>query len=223
MSAFAVIYERSNTTGDPAVYNRIMERLSHRGPDGSDIVSAGNVTMGHWHFWTTPEEVGERQPLELKGSPFKIVLDGRIDNREELFTKLNISPAEGKSLSDASLVLHAYAFWGEDCFKQFVGEFALVIFDEQKNELICARDHLGDRTLFYSDYGSQFVIASEPWAVVGVSLTKPELNESAIAHYFALKATEDGQTFFNNVYELLPAHTITITSTGQRLFALLAA
>ena len=194
-----------------------MERLSHRGPDGSDIFSTGNVTMGHWHFWTTPEEVGERQPLGLKGLPFKIVFDGRIDNREELFTELNISPAEGKSLSDALLVLRAFAFWGEDCFKQFVGEFALVIFDEQKNELICARDHLGDRTLFYADYGSQFVIASEPWAVVGVSLAKPELNEIAIAYYFAVKEMEDGQTFFNNVYELLPAHHMIITLSGQRV------
>jgi asparagine synthase (glutamine-hydrolysing) len=216
LSAFAVIYERSNTTGNPEVFNRIMERLNHRGPDGSDVIAAGNVMMGHWHFWTTPEEVDERQPLALNGLPFKVVLDGRIDNREELFSKLSITPAEGKSLSDAALVLRAYARWNEDCFGHFVGEFALVIFDAQKNEIVCARDQLGDRTLFYASYGTWMVVASEPWAVVGANGIRPELNERVVAHYFALKIPEDGQTFFNNVCELLPAHIMKVNAGNQR-------
>ncbi len=68
-----------------------MERLNHRGPDGSDVFLAGHVAMGHWHFWTTPEEVGERQPLELAGLPFKIVLDGRLDNRADLISEFEVS------------------------------------------------------------------------------------------------------------------------------------
>jgi asparagine synthase (glutamine-hydrolysing) len=215
LSAFAVVYERSNTPGDSVLFNGIMERLNHRGPDGSDVVSAGNITMGHWHFWTTPEEVGERQPLSLNGYPFKLVLDGRLDNREELFAKLRIAPAEGISLSDAALILHAYTHWGERCFEHFIGEFALVIFDEQHNQMICARDHLGDRTLFYAAHGAQFVIASEPWAVTGAGGNHTELNEGGVAHYFALKAPEDGQTLFKDVYELLPAHVLVVDASGQ--------
>jgi len=218
LSAFAVIYERTNTTGEPVVFDRVMQRLKHRGPDGSDMISAGSVRMGHWHFWTTPEEVGERQPLKGNGLPFTIVCDGRIDNREELFVKLNISKAEGIPLSDAALILRAYAHWGEECLTYFVGEFALVIFDEQKNELICARDPLGDRTLFYLCNDTQVVIASEPWAVTALNETKPELNDSAIAHHFAFRAPEDGQTLFSNVYELMPAHIIKIDSAIQRIW-----
>ena len=195
-----------------------MERLDHRGPDGSKVVLAGNIAMGHWHFWTTPEEVGERQPLELKDWPFKIVLDGRIDNREELFSKLGSAPDDDRSLSDAALILHAYARWGEECFEYFSGEFALAIFDEEKKEMICARDHLGDRTLFYTVNSAQVVIASEPWAVAGINASRPKLNERAIADYFALKAPEDGQTLFDNVYELLPAHRMTVTATDQIIF-----
>jgi asparagine synthase (glutamine-hydrolysing) len=215
LSAFAVIYDRSNTPGEPGVFIRVMDRLSHRGPDGSDIVSTGNVTMGHWHFWTTPEEVGERQPLGMNGLPFKIVLDGRIDNREDLFKKLNIPSAEGKFLSDAALILHAYVHWGVRCFENLVGEFALVIFDEECNELICARDHLGDRTLFYAVYGKKIMIASEPWALAGADNSAIELNEIAVMHYFALKATQVGQTMFKKVFELLPAHTMFVNASGQ--------
>ncbi len=216
MSAFAVTYERSNTLGESGVFNRIMERLSHRGPDGNDIVSTANVSMGHWHFWTTPEEVNERQPLEITGLPFKIVLDGRLDNRQGLFSKLGITQSEGSNLSDAALTLRAYAEWGQACFQQFIGEYALAIFDEQRGELLCARDALGDRTLFYAIYGTRLVIASEPWAVAAADPSGVELNENAAAYYFALKAPKDGQTLFKNVYELLPAHAMLITATAER-------
>jgi asparagine synthase (glutamine-hydrolysing) len=165
---------------------------------------------------TTPEEVGEHQPLKLNGLPFMIVLDGRIDNRQELFGKLNIMSDEGGALSDAALVLRAFAHWGEHCFEHFVGEFSIVIFDELRNEVICARDPLGDRTLFYAALGAQVVIASEPWAVAGATSKNVEINERSAAHYFALRTSENGQTLFKNVNELLPAHVMVINASGER-------
>jgi len=216
LSAFAVIYECSNTPADPGVLERVMERLKHRGPDGSDVFIGNRIAMGHWHFWTTPEEVEERQPLTLDGMPFRIVFDGRIDNRPELLSQLGMTSSDEALLSDAALVLHAYARWGADCLQHFIGEFAFAIFDERRAELFCARDALGDRTLFYSIKGARFVLASEPWAVAGADTSASQLNETAVAHYFALKATEDGQTLFKNVYELMPAHGMIINASGQR-------
>ena len=167
-------------------------------------------------FWTTPEEVGERQPLELKGLPFKIVMDGRLDNRPELLSELSFYPEEKGTLSDAALILYAYERWGEHCLEHFIGEYALIIVDQRRGELLCGRDALGDRTLFYSFKGTRLVIASEPWAVAGADGSMPELDERALAYYFALKCTEDGQTLFKNVYELLPAQAMLVNASGQR-------
>ena len=216
MSAIAVIYERTDTPVDPGLLERVMDRLRHRGPDGSDVIQTGYAALGHWHFWTTPEEVGERQPLELKGLPFKIVLDGRLDNRPELFSKLGIELTEGNHLSDAALILRAYDRWGEDCFAHFVGEFAFAILDQRRRQLVCARDPLGDRALFYSFHGTRLVIASEPWAAAASNGSSTEINEYALAHFFALKASGDGQTLFKDVYELLPAHAMIVTAQGVR-------
>ncbi len=216
LSAFAVIFDRSNTPVETDVFERVMQRLKHRGPDGSHVVYRGAAGMGHWHFWTTPEEMGEQQPLQILGLPFTIVLDGRLDNRSDLFVQLDINPAEGTRMSDAHLALRAYDRWGQDCFKEFVGEFAIVIFDERDRKLVCARDPLGDRTLYYSARGSSLVIASEAWAVAGAADPTPNLNEHTLAHYFSRRVTEDGQTFFNGVYELLPAHVMTADHNGQR-------
>jgi asparagine synthase (glutamine-hydrolysing) len=211
-----VVYDPSNTPVDPSVLERVMARLSQRGPDGRDGCLTGQAALGHWHFWTTPEEVGERQPLALAGLPFKIVLDGRLDNRLELSAELRFNPAEEKSLSDAALILHAYDRWGEHCFQHFIGAFALVIWNERSGELLFARDALGDRTLFYSWKGTRLVIASEPWAAAGADGSGTELNESAVAHNFALRVAEEGQTLFKNVYEVAPAHAMLVNASGQR-------
>ena len=193
-----------------------MERLSHRGPDGRDVLLTRQVAMGHWHFWTTPEEVQERQPLEMAGLPFKIVLDGRLDNRSELIAELGLSTERGNRLSDAALILHSYERWGTQCLEHFIGPFALVLWDERAGELLCGRDALGDRTLFYSFKGTRMVVASEPWAVIGAGDYSIEFDDRAIAYYFALRVPEDGQTFFKNILELLPAHEIVVHATGER-------
>jgi asparagine synthase (glutamine-hydrolysing) len=214
MSAFAVVFDRSNTPVEPRILERVMERLSHRGPDGSDSYLDGNIAMGHWHFWTNPEEVGERQPLAQTGQPYRIVMDGRLDNRQEILHDLNLNYVEESHLSDAALVLFAYDKWGKDCFRHFIGEFALAILDEKRGELVCARDPLGDRSLFYAFKGNRLVVASESWAVAGADGSVEELNENAVAHFFALEANQGGETLYKNVLELLPAHGMVISSIG---------
>jgi asparagine synthase (glutamine-hydrolysing) len=211
-----VIFERSNVPVDPGILERVMQRLEHRGPDGSDVCQAGNVAMGHWHFWVNPEEVGERQPLELAGLPFRIVMDGRLDNRSELVKSLNINLVESSRLSDAALVLHAYDCWGEHCFEHFIGEYALVIIDERRGELLCVRDALGDRTLFYTLDASRVLIASEPWAVAGATGKNPDLDEVGMAYYFAMETPDDGRTLFKDINELLPAQVLAVSHTGER-------
>jgi len=216
MTAFAAFYSRTNTPVQTGVLVRVMDRLKHRGPDGQRFLQNGRVAMGHWHFWTTPEEVGETQPLRLAGLPFTIVLDGRLDNRPELTDNLGLRKNEAASHSDAALILRAYDRWGDDCAKRFIGEFAFVIHDEAKNELFCARDALGDRTFFYSDRGGLVVIASEPWAVAGADASPAELDEGAVVNYFSFQDALDDQTFFKDVFEGLPAHTMHVTESGIR-------
>jgi asparagine synthase (glutamine-hydrolysing) len=218
MSAIAAVYDFSSALVSADVLGILNQRLSHRGPNGMDQFSTDRVVLAHWHFWTTPQEVGERQPLVLEALPFRIVLDGRLDNRPELFSKLNISLPEGNRMSDAELMLRAYTYWGEKCLEHFIGDFAFVILDENRGQLFCGRDALGERTLFYGWYGKRLVVASEPWAIVGLDHAAPSLNESALAYLFARRASNGGETLFENVYELLPAHGMKVTAEGSRIW-----
>jgi asparagine synthase (glutamine-hydrolysing) len=148
--------------------------------------------------------------------PFKIVLDGRIDNREELFSKLDINITVRKHLSDAAVILYAYAHWGENCLDHLVGDYAFVILDESHNRLLLARDPLGERTLFYAWKGTSLIVASEPWAVANAGSSLPELNRDVLPYRFVMKAPRDGRTLFKHVYEILPAQGKLVTASGSR-------
>ena len=84
--------------------------------------------------------------------------DGRIDNRNDLLLQLERSghPLPAGS-SDVEIALSGYRIWHLDLFEKLVGDFAIVIWDERTEHLICTRDALGRRLHFYHVNSSRFV------------------------------------------------------------------
>ena len=218
VSGFCLIFNRDGAPVDGDIVQSMMSRLEHRGPDGRRTVMLGHIGLGHQHFWTTPEDVGERQPLSGTDGRAHVLFDGRLDNRSELFSELHIPGAEGRQLSDAALVLRAYERWGGSCAEHLLGPFAFVIYDAMGESVLCARDPLGDRTLFYYVNDTMCVVASEEYAVLAHPQLSSDLDGSTIALYLALLEPSDGATFFEDVRELLPAHAMAITQhTSTRI------
>jgi asparagine synthase (glutamine-hydrolysing) len=210
MSGFVLTYHRDGTPVDRLNLTGMITTLKHRGPDGQDVSCRQNIALGHQHFWTTPEEVGERQPLWTNDGRFGLVFDGRLDNRDELLPALGLYGNAARHTSDATLVLRCYEKWDEQCFGRFLGPFALVIYDKARQRVVCARDPLGDRTLFYYLDDRIFLAASEEQALLDHPAVSDELDETTLAYYFAVRVPGDGRTFFKGVHELLPAHTLTV-------------
>jgi asparagine synthase (glutamine-hydrolysing) len=218
MSAFVLIYQRDGSPADPALLGNMMVALRHRGLDGQDVVHDQAVALGHQHFWTTPEEVGERQPLQSENPHLVVLFDGRLDNRDELRQALRLDDPASRSLSDAALILRAYAKWAEQTFPRLLGSFALVIYDGERRRVVCARDHLGDRSLFYYLDHRLLLIASEEQALLAHSAVSDELDETMLAYYFAVRVPSDGRTFFTGIRELLPAHAMTVTAEDVQIW-----
>lgn len=190
----------------------MLARLAHRGPDGSDLLAGRGHVLAHSHFWTTPEEVGERQPLVDSESGLRLVLDGRIDNRADLERVLGDSSAP---LTDARLLLRAYVRWGKSCFEHLLGPFAVLIWDSKADTLVAARDPMGDRTLFYASVPGGMAIASEEQALLAHPSVRPELDEETLARHFAIEAPRAGRTFFGAIRELPPGSLLVVA--GDRL------
>ena len=67
---------------------RMIDSITHRGPDGSGVWTDGSVGLGHQMLWTTPESLHEKLPLTNKSGDLTITADARIDNRDELIQPL---------------------------------------------------------------------------------------------------------------------------------------
>jgi asparagine synthase (glutamine-hydrolysing) len=114
-------------------------------PDGLSIRASEGIGMGFQSFYRHACSKIESQPaIDRHGN--MLTFDGRLDNYRELCEILAFG--EGDT-TDLSIVLAAFERWGEDCFTQLIGDWALALWDHRDQCLYLARDHAGTRTLFY--------------------------------------------------------------------------
>ena len=211
MSAIVALSSDAHREADERVVTDVLERLRHRGPDGTDVMAGPSHVLAHLHFWTTPEEVGERQPLADPETGHRVAFDGRIDNRGALERDLG---GADLSASDARLVLLAYLRWGQSCFENLLGPFAVLLWDARTETFLAARDPMGDRTLFYALVPGGVAIASEEHALLAHPAVSPDLDEESLARYFAIEPPREGRTFFKAIREI-PAGSLLLASGGK--------
>jgi len=141
------------------------------GPDEADEQGRGgpgeyvneNFGMIYRPFHTNKESRMERQPYVTRckdsGAVRNVMTwDGRLDNRDELMKALHyeLSNEHSRTLigsptgyTDVAIVMAAWEAWGTDCFKRFIGDFSLAVWNRQNKTLTLAKDFIGVRYLYY--------------------------------------------------------------------------
>jgi asparagine synthase (glutamine-hydrolysing) len=200
---------------DPSLLARMTAAMKHRGPDGARQHLAGSVGLVHLRFDTTLEARAEAQPVVDEDRKLVLVMDGRIDNRDDLRAALGAHAPARPAAGDAELALAAYRRWGEDFPARLVGDFAIVVWDAPRRRLFAARDVFGTRPFHYARLpDGTFLWASE----LGALLAHPGLprrpNEGMIAELLALRITSESETLWRDVARLPPAHRLTLSDAG---------
>lgn len=191
----------------------MVERIAHRGGDGTDKWTHGHVGLGQQLYCTTPESNHTSLPLESpNGSQAVLVADARIDNRRELIDALD--PAAGDPVTDEALIAAAYQRWGPDCPTRLVGAFSFAIWDSQQERLFCARDHMGIRPLYFSTSEQRFAFASEPKSIHTLRGVSKTPSERRIAEYLAGAFDVGRRTFYRGIERLPPGSAVVVTDTG---------
>ena len=148
MSAIVGIFHMNGEPISIEHSNGMIKSLEKYPADDVQIWIKGNIFFGCHAQWITPESVGEKLPYYDHDRKLAITADAIIDNRDELFDKLNIEKSKRSLLTDSELILLAYYKWGEESPKYLVGDFAYMIWDEREQKLFGARDFSGSRTLY---------------------------------------------------------------------------
>lgn len=206
------IFQRNGTPVERALVQSLVDFLAYRGPDARAIWSEGSVGLGHAMLRTTREAREEKQPANLEAR-FWITADARLDGRTELLGELQQSGREViPGLSDAELILHAYAAWGAPCVEHLRGDFSFVVWDAQKKQLFCARDQLGIKPFYYAELEKAFVFSNTLNCVRLHPHVSAELNEAAIGDFLLFGLNYDqATTAFRDIQRLPPAHWLIIS------------
>lgn len=191
---------------------KMLQALAHHGMDGTGRWYQEDVALGHQTLHVTKESRLEQEPLHDAPASLAITADVRLDNRADLCQQLQIPHRERTEWSDSLLILAAYQKWGEAFPKYLLGDFAVALWDGQRRKLLCCRDHLGMRPLFYYYREGQFAFASEVKGILPI-LPSIHLNQRKIAllAYRAVMKQETESTFFADVLGI-PAATLLIVN-----------
>lgn len=217
MSAITGIYYSDGRSVDRVDLGRMVEILAHRGPDGAGVWSQGSIGLGHRLLWTTPESLQEHLPLVNQTGDLALTADARIDNRDELIAALGLTDRPSGKITDSQLILSAYEQWGDRCPEKLLGDFAFAIWDERRQVLFCARDHLGVKPFYYYSSGRAFIFATEIKALLCLPEVPRQLNEVKVASYLTAILEDNNSTLYKSILRLPAGHSLTISPIGTRL------
>ena len=207
MSGVAGILLRQE--GKPAAaadIQRMLARMQHRAPDGSSWWMDASVVLGHAWLNTT-DEAGPG-PLTMAGGKLAITADCRLDNRDELLARLGIRDS---SVADAVLLMRAYLRWGEACPEHLQGDFAFALWDGERRQLFCVRDHFGVKPFYYHSSDRRFVFASEIGPILDVGGVDMRISEHQISGFLAGLPDDPQSTAYADIFRLPARHSLTVT------------
>ncbi len=156
---------------DPAALRKEALRLSklmrHRGPDWSGIYASDNAILAHERLSIVDVNNGA-QPLYNENRNHVLAVNGEIYNHKELEAELTCG-YKFATQSDCEVILPLYQEKGVNFIDELRGMFAFILYDEEKNSYLIARDHIGIIPLYIGwDEHGNFYAASEMKALTPV-------------------------------------------------------
>ena len=136
---------------------KMSQKIRHRGPDWSGIYCGGSAILAHERLSIVDPESGG-QPLYSPDKKQVLAVNGEIYNHQEI-RRLYAGKYEFQTKSDCEVILALYKEKGISFLEDISGIFAFVLYDEEKDEFLIARDPIGVIPLYigYDDDGTVYV------------------------------------------------------------------
>ncbi len=188
------------------------EAMRHRGPDDEGFHLTGSRTAAFAHrrlsiIDPTPEA---HQPMiGARGSV--LVFNGEIYNFKELIAeyKLHVPP------SDTAVLLALLESHGISILPKLRGFFSFAWWNDEKSELILARDSIGKKPLYYGIFNKRFVFASETRALVASGLISFELSREGLTNYFRFYCVPHPNSILRGIQMLPPGSALRLSQQGK--------
>ena len=125
----------------PDVLKSMSDSIYHRGPDDEGLYVHQNVGLGFRRLSIIDLSTGH-QPMSNQNDSIYIVFNGEIYNYLEQRDILKQKGYIFKTTTDTEVILHLYEEHGVNCLQYLRGMFAFAIWDNNKQQMFCARTAL---------------------------------------------------------------------------------
>lgn len=182
----------------------------HRGPDGEgfDIIETSKTRIGFAHQRLSIIDLSALGNQPMKYKHLTIVFNGEMYNYMEVRSELEQLGHTFNSHSDTEVILHAYEAWGITCLNKFIGMFAIVLYDEQQQEVFFIRDRAGVKPLFVYRHENVLLFGSELKSLMAHPSFKRDLNHDAIALFLQYGYVPNPHCIFERTEKIKPGHYI---------------
>jgi asparagine synthase (glutamine-hydrolysing) len=195
------------------IIGKMTEALVHRGPDGFGYFQDDDICLGQRRLSIIDIATG-KQPISNEKDTIQLICNGEIYNSPELRKQLVGSGHRFKTATDIEVILHLYEDHGKDCVQYLRGMFAFAIWDSNSKRLLLARDHMGQKPLYYYQNEGTFVFASEIKGILASGLVQPEIDMEGLWHYVSMRFLPDRYSLFQKIHKL-PAASVLILTNGN--------
>ena len=145
---------------------KMSQKIRHRGPDWSGIYCGGSAILAHERLSIVDPESGQ-QPLFSPDRKQVLAVNGEIYNHQEIRRRY-AGKYDFQTGSDCEVILALYRDKGIDFLEDLSGIFAFVLYDEERDEFLIARDPIGVIPLYIGyDGDGTIYVASELKALEG--------------------------------------------------------
>ncbi|MGE7780165.1 lasso peptide isopeptide bond-forming cyclase [Peribacillus sp. NPDC097264] len=214
MSAIAGLYHLNQEPIDLQHGELLMNSLRKFPAESIQVWNDEKIFLGCHNQWITPESVNETLPFYDYARQLAITADAIIDNRDELFNRLQVEKSDRPYMTDSQLILLAYHKWGDETPKYLVGDFAFMIWDQKQRKLFGARDFSGSRTLYYFKNQDKLAFSTTIEPLLALPYVETNLNEEWLAEYLVISgmidAVDSSITPYLTINQVPPSHTISI-------------
>lgn len=190
-----------------SVLRRMAAQIEHRGPDGEGVYVGSRIGLANRRLAIIDVE-GGGQPIANEDGTVRIVFNGEIYNFAALRDELIQLGHRFQTHCDTEVIVHLYEQYEAECVNRLIGMFAFAIWDEPRGRLFLARDHLGQKPLYYARQQDALVFGSEVKSLLAYPGVAARLDVSAMHDCLSVRCVPGDATLFEGIRKLPPGHSL---------------
>lgn len=210
-------YGASDGRVDLPLVAAMRDEMQHRGPDDAGELGFDNGRggLGFRRLSIVDLSPAGHQPMRGCSDRVWLVFNGEIYNHAQLREGLEQRGHVYASRTDSETILHLYEELGLDFVNELEGDYAICLWDADRERLVLARDRIGVKPLYFLQQDGRLIFASEIKAILKHPAVTAEVDEASLYNYLTFLTTPAPNTLFRNIKKLPAGHLLTIERSGK--------